>query len=358
MKRKELSPLVKGLRPGLTERGKIKIGIKGETRHSQKGTDYQLPQKLDHFVITTLEKDNTGNFVKDYAIHEKLGDNPKRVPIMLLFDDIALNFQSRYACYQGKTLFCTGDGENAIRKGVDDYIECPCERSETDYVPPQDRCKMLGVLSCIIRGIDSIGGVYKFRTTSYNSIQGITSSLAFIKQITGGPLMGIELDLVLGPKTTTSPDGKTQTIYVVGIEYTGGIEQLRDEGLKALSQSVHHRKMLASVEHEVANIINVEVMDVDDVVEEFFPENAEGYEPPPKDEIQLDISEPDFTQEVVVHDNNQPETMPEHTGEPVLPEVEEQQEQPEPPTQEKVAPPIAKPVPPVATPQKDEMLLF
>jgi hypothetical protein len=147
---------------------------------------------------------------------------------------------------------------------------------------------MNGVLSCIIRGIDTIGGVWKFRTTSYNSIQGITSSLFFIKQITGGPLAGIELELVLGPKTTTTPEGATQTVYVVGIEYAGNVEKLRGEGLKTLTTNVYHRKQLAAVEQEVSKMIDVEVNNVDDTVDEFYPENAEGYKEP---EIDLGYKE-------------------------------------------------------------------
>src|SRR4051812_12962875 len=43
--------MVRNLRPGLPERGKIKIGVKGEVRKSKGGNEFQPPQKLDHFVI-------------------------------------------------------------------------------------------------------------------------------------------------------------------------------------------------------------------------------------------------------------------------------------------------------------------
>ena len=51
---------IKNLCPGLVERGKIKIGMKGETRRSQSGGTYQLPVKLNHFLITTMERGQDG----------------------------------------------------------------------------------------------------------------------------------------------------------------------------------------------------------------------------------------------------------------------------------------------------------
>ena len=54
------SLIIKGLAPGLTERGKIKIGEKGRMIQSQRGTQFQPPQKLDHFRITTLYRGPDG----------------------------------------------------------------------------------------------------------------------------------------------------------------------------------------------------------------------------------------------------------------------------------------------------------
>jgi hypothetical protein len=289
----KLSPMIKTFTPGLTELGKIKIGMKGEARKSKSGSDYQLPQKLDHFIVTGLERDESGNFTRDEAIHKLIGDKPKRIPITLLFDDIFLNFQSRFACYQGTRLYCTGDGEQANRQGHDEPIQCPCERSDPDYTPTKDRCKMNGVLSVIIRGTDTIGGVWKFRTTSYNTIQGITSSLYLIKRITGGPLSGLDLDLVLAPKTANAPDGTSQKIFVVGIEYTGGMEQLRDEGLRLVQATSSHRKQLALLEENAVNMIDVELEEEnpEETIAEWYPENDPNYIEPEKPVINLNDDE-------------------------------------------------------------------
>lgn len=100
---------IKGLMPGLVERGKIKIGIKGRTTESGRGKEFQPPQKLDHFIVTTLQRAPDGNFVRDEAVHARIGDRPTEIPIRLLYDDSELDFQSRYVCFRGKTMWCSGD---------------------------------------------------------------------------------------------------------------------------------------------------------------------------------------------------------------------------------------------------------
>lgn len=47
---------IKGLIPQLAERGKVKIGEKGEMKTSQGGKQFAQPKKLDHFVITTMQR--------------------------------------------------------------------------------------------------------------------------------------------------------------------------------------------------------------------------------------------------------------------------------------------------------------
>ena len=39
------------------------------------------------------------------------------IPVRLLYDDIDLNFPTRYSCYKGNQCWCTGDGERAQRLG-------------------------------------------------------------------------------------------------------------------------------------------------------------------------------------------------------------------------------------------------
>ena len=217
--------------PTLPERGKIKIGAKGRKRTSQQGKEFAQPIKLEHFLVTTMERDNDDNFKPDVEFMERIGkateQDPKkltRIPIRLLYNDPTLNFATRYAAYSGRTLWCAGDGAEARRRNQDGTMSpvpppgCPCERLDSDYKGPAPACKINGVLSCLIEGAVGVGGVWKFRTTSFNSVDGLTGALSFMAGVTGGQLANVPLELVVGPKQATRPDGKQQLIYVVGLE--------------------------------------------------------------------------------------------------------------------------------------------
>ncbi|MBW1953529.1 MAG: hypothetical protein JRI66_10670 [Deltaproteobacteria bacterium] len=126
---------VKGLTPQLAERGKIKIGEKGEMRTSSQGKQFALPRKLDHFLITTMQRDAAGRLMPDATLMARLkpeGGKLTEIPVRLLYDDIDLNFPTRYACYKGNRCWCSGDGETAQRltgeNGKYQEVSCPCER--------------------------------------------------------------------------------------------------------------------------------------------------------------------------------------------------------------------------------------
>lgn len=267
-------PQIQGLIPGLTEIGKIKIGCKGETRQGASGP-WQLPVKLDHFIITTLARGADGNFLRDIDLYKRLGfdDKPREVPIILLFDDLNLNFQSRYVRYDGKTLACSGDGEAAIT-AEHKIIPCPCPKKDPGY-KGKDKCKMHGCLSCLIAGAGTIGGVWKFRTTGYNSTVGLLSSLTLISSMTGGILAGLPLRLRVMPKVATNPDdGKSVTIYVVGVTFAGDMGELQKSALTIVQSKETYRQRLQHVEDEVRKMISVDADLIDqagDIVDEHYP---------------------------------------------------------------------------------------
>ncbi len=280
---------IKGLPVILPERGKIKIGMKGKTITSRNGNEFQPPKKLDHFIITTMTRGDDNNFLRDEAIHKALGDKPKTIPIRLLFDDIDLNMQSRYVAYVGKTMWCTGDGETAQRLVANapkdaparETVTCPCHRSDPAYTG-QDRCKINGKLSVLIDHGAAVGGVWTFRTTSYNSVTGLLASLNFLQSVTRGPLAGIPLDLVVSPKSAADPSGAQQTVYVVSVEYRGSIEDLTNRGYSIALERAKAGVMMTQVEATARHLLALPAPenapfagdDAADVVEEFYPEQA------------------------------------------------------------------------------------
>ncbi len=253
---------VKGLTPQLAERGKLKIGEKGEMKTSQGGKQFAQPRKLDHFLITTLQRDAAGRLLPDAALMARLkpeGGKITEVPVRLLFDDIDLNFQTRYACYRGNRCWCSGDGEAGQRftgeNGRYQEVVCPCERQDPFYTG-QDRCKILGTLQVLIEGTDRIGGVWKFRTTSWNTVNAILSSLALVKTITGGPLAGIPRHLVLSPKTVTVPtNGQNMVVFVVSLEYRGPEQELAELGYNIARRRLEQQVRMEQVEAEARRML-------------------------------------------------------------------------------------------------------
>jgi hypothetical protein len=276
---------VKGLTPQLAERGKIKIGERGEMKTSQGGKQFAQPRKLDHFLITTMQRDAAGRLMPDAALMARLkpeGGKITEIPVRLLYDDIDLNFQTRYACYRGNRCWCSGDGEVAQRlageNGKYQEVTCPCERQDPFYTG-QDRCKILGTLQVLIEGTDRIGGVWKFRTTSWNTVNAILSSLALIKTITGGPLAGIPLHLVLSPKTVTVPTtGQNMVVFVVSLEFRGPESQLAELGYDIARRRVEHLVKMEHIEAEARRLFlppqSEPLQEQEETAQEFYPEGA------------------------------------------------------------------------------------
>lgn len=289
---------IKGLTPQLAERGKIKIGGLGDERKKRDGSGtYMLPIKYDHFVITTMQRDAAGRFMPDDALMKMVnpgGTKLVELPVQLLYDDIDLNFMTRYSAYQGSRCWCSGDGEEAQRLTGDNGkyapVPCPCERLAADY-KGQPRCKPLGTLQVLLEGVDRVGGVWKFRTTSWNSVNAILSSLALIKTITGGPLAGIPLTLVLSPKTVTAPDGKSMVAFIVSIEFRGPEQKLAEIGYEIAMRRIERRVKMETVEAEARKLLLLPHMepppDQEDTAAEFYPvELGPGAKPASPDPAQ------------------------------------------------------------------------
>jgi len=282
--------------PRLAEIGKIKIGGKGKEVSTQKGKKMRLPEKYDHFVITSNVKDEaTGDFLPDTETMQKIAEitnqDPKRLkrlPVVLLFDEPTLNFQTRFSCYVGNSPWCVGDGTRALRRnnGRLQEVKCPCERSLPEY-KGKEKCKIYGRLAVVLRGVERIGGCWMFRTTSWNSCKNILSALHLIRQITGGILAGIPLEMTINPKTVVTPDGVQRTVWVVNLEFPGSWEQLAEMGLMIHRKRLEYRIKAEVLEEQVRNQLSAlpELPDDEDggvtpqdIQEEFYPENEDAVE--------------------------------------------------------------------------------
>ncbi len=233
----------KGLSPRLAEVGKIKIGGKGALKKSKNNVEFRLPVRYDHFVVTTTEKGADGNFIIDGTIMQELEKDPKEIPIRLIFDDIDMNFYTSYQYYKGKKMICKGDGETAIYYGNKDGVpkSGPCNPDICPHAQEDSKgavkCKISGILSCMLPFIMDIGGVYRFRTHGWNSVSNILASLQFISENTGGVLQGLPLKLKM-LKKSTEDHGNVNTVTIV----LDGIQMVKMRELAF--QEFQNRKML------------------------------------------------------------------------------------------------------------------
>jgi len=211
------------IKNGLTKRfaeiGKIKIGGKGEVRKSKDGKEYQLPVRFEHFVVTTTEKGKDGNFLINKKVMEKLGEKPKEIPIRLLFDDMDMNFYTKFQYYHGKKCVCSGDGEKAERIDKDgNKNKITCDPYSCEFLLGE-KCKPSGILSCHIPHSMEIGGIFRFRTHSWNTISSIMAALEYFSENTNGVLQGLPFKLQF-LKKATAEHGNVNIVTLVldGVE--------------------------------------------------------------------------------------------------------------------------------------------
>lgn len=230
--------MIPDLTPALAEIGKIKIGFLGEKR--TKG-GRRLPEKLNHFELGTLMKDEEGGVIMDEVMTKAIDGDKTELDISLCYDEPALNFPTFYAAFTQSKLACMGDGRRGWQRQEDgERKEIVCDRRQCPLAK-DNKCKPYGRLSVILTAANRIGGTYVFRTTSWNSLRNILSSMSFIRNQTGGILAGIPLKLKLRAATALPNGlGRRVKIYIVNMEYAGTMEELK----QSATTEIERRKSL------------------------------------------------------------------------------------------------------------------
>lgn len=306
------------LQPRICELGKIKIGAKEDkVRKTATGKEWRAPVKLDHFLITTMQRTAGGDLVLDSdlmnRLKEKHGDkdgNLRQIPVMLLSNDIEDVMQSAFVFYNGKTVAARSDGKKVtwFYDGTK-RLEKPTEEEWTKEMADSknDRgvpfFKLHSVFNCVIASNDSRwGGVYKFRTTSRITADQLYGSLLHLQSLTGGILVGLPLMLVVRP-IQVAPEGKPTTVYVVHAELRGpDMQAIQSQALKIAEfqlqntkriqhAQIEYRKLLVAPGHETGD-------EAEAIIEEFTPEQLAAQEAPPTDPL-LDgkVTTPDVPHE-------------------------------------------------------------
>lgn len=269
--------MIMDIQPGIAEVGAIKIGGKGKEMKSQKsGQTYRLPVKYDHFVIRTKHKGEDGDYtidpiMKEWGYSGTFEDGPLELDIFLLYNDPTANFLTSYRQYKGGKCMCSGNGIEAV-KADGTKIQC---NTETCPILKSKQCKPNGILSVILKDAPIIGGVHVFRTTSYNSIRQILTSLFFIQSATGGYLANIPLKMTLTPKTVNPADSPTaQTAYIVNIVFPGSVEDLHKETIKLVKERASMKNEILQIEAQAKRALCAPESEeaIMEIEEEFYPD--------------------------------------------------------------------------------------
>lgn len=255
------------------ELGKIKIGCLGAERTSSGGKAFRLPQKLDHFIVTTRHRGNDGNFVRDGAIHAHpdVGPTPRELAGVLMYPTPEENFHAEMVQYQGKTKVWTCDGEEATNLKSGKCGECP-RLAGADCA-----CKPYSRLHLQLWASPHVFGYHVFRTTGWESTSNIQSALQEIFE-RFGTCYNAPVRLVIYPAEDRYQEGgkeKTSESWKVGLVLAMPMEQAAERMVEAkrtmeLARS-ELRLLAAGVQEEQAERDREEE---GLIAEEYFPDQA------------------------------------------------------------------------------------
>jgi hypothetical protein len=256
----------------LAEVGKIKIGGKGAEKKGSSGKTFRMPVKHDHFTVTTRVRGEDDNFERDEQVHDRIGETPTKLNVRLPFDEPDENFQSQMQQYKGRDLIWRCDGETA--ENVKSGETGQCQRGGENGC----NCKPYGRLRVILEDAPMFGGVYVFRTTSWESIRNIQSALAILYSQFGA-LAGLPLTLELYPAEVSYQESgktKTGTAYKVALLLRATFEQAR-----AISEDARAHRLTNPTELKILAAASEDELDAIDEAEE--ADFAEEYHPDPSD---------------------------------------------------------------------------
>ena len=298
--------MIKILGTGLPVIGYAKIGQSSPKESRLRGA----PERYDHIELTGRERDSIGRLVPDLPLMKQLveseeiptcggcerskelgfpGGLPRRLPIYLPYNKLDLNLPNRLALYRSGTAFCVGDGEKGQRLKV--ITEARGDGQPAVFGPPEPfgpcgpgcldfeggRCKPNAKLQFILATQKNVGGVFQFKTTSWNSIRNLIGSLEMIQTATGGMLQWIPLFFDVSPQTVQPKGGGRANIaYIARVTFPGTPQQLletvRDTLQLRAPLMAEIRQLEASIERGVDWKEPPE--EAADVEAEFYPEET------------------------------------------------------------------------------------
>lgn len=260
------------LPPRLAVVGNIKIGGLGPKRTSAKGNEFQAPVKYDHFRVTHRQRGSDGNYLPYAEVHEVVGDKPVHLDVRLFFPEPSQNFHARMVHYEGKALARECDGETSVDCSTG--VSGTCSRRQGK----ECKCKPYGRLVVALEAAPVLGGLFAYRTTSWETVNNLQSALRlFQKQF--GSLQGLPLRMVLYPAEHQVPDSRggtvTATSYKVGLVLRASWEEAAVAALEFHRTAQLARREILQLASGVVTELDAEDQeDADGITREFFPAPA------------------------------------------------------------------------------------
>lgn len=254
---------------------RIAIGEKGE-----KGK--KLPTKLSHFIFTTTQKRDK-RYMRDEQLSELFGDKPKKIPILLLSDDIEVVMPTFYAKYAQSGIKLRSDDALHWTMYNDDGTRTlvECDPDDCKYLKDKDvkpHAILTGVVDCDSADRDKHLGekLFKFRTTSWNTMHALLYEMNRIKDACGGHLAYLPLNLIVFPKMVR-PKGQSGEVlaYIVSLEPRTTMADLRlnaATNAESLAAITHHTGALEQAASRISDYEEETVEEQIDVHDEFHPD--------------------------------------------------------------------------------------
>lgn len=255
---------------------RIAIGEKGESGK-------KLPTKLSHFIFTTTQKKDN-RYLRDTPLTELFGGKPKKIPIMLLSDDIDIALPTFYAKYSRRGIkLRSDDGENWTVYNEDGTRTLTiCDPGDCEFFKDKDvkpHAILTGVVDCDSVNRDEHLGekLFKFRTTSWNTMHALVYEMNRIKDACGGHLAYLPLNLIVFPKMVR-PKGSAGEVlaYIVSLEPRTSMADLRMHAAanaESLAKITHRDGALVREATRISDYEEETVEEQIDVAEEFYPES-------------------------------------------------------------------------------------
>lgn len=256
---------------GLTDSTRMPANIKVSMGYVKSSGDKTMPAKGDRFYISSRSRNSNGWKINPKLYDKLLADQQKRsrsktktdrlIDILIAFpsNDVDDIWRANYERWTKSKLHCRGNNETAIHyldDGKEEEIKC----NEDCPYRKDGKCKPYAVLYFSFAILPSMLTVAKFVTTGQNTIANISSGLKKLKEVTGGKIFGVPLNLIMfldrnrkhgGWKPIASLQMRSDTY---------------DDIITLVEQSSERHKRLENVKIEDPEVPH-------EIVEEFFPES-------------------------------------------------------------------------------------